>query len=112
LNSRASQPFLTRRRALALGVLLLLTLLALLYLWQSWQSVYWLNRVQENQAKLLELRAQRDQLQLQAAQAFSLERIEAFASQRLGMIHPPLKLLALPPTASAPTTPAPKAKKP
>jgi cell division protein FtsL len=112
-SARTERPFLTLRRALALIILLLASTLALLYLWQSWQAVYWLNQVQANREKLLELQAQRDQLQLQVAQAFSLERIEAFARQRLGMIHPPLKLLLLPQVGSAPpASPPPQAKKP
>ncbi len=110
LSVRTERPFLTLRRMLALLILLFASALALLYLWQSWQAVYWLNQVQANREKLLELQAQRDQLQLQVAQAFSLERIEVFARQRLGMIHPPLKFLILPPAGS--TSPPPPPKKP
>lgn len=95
--SPASQPFITPRRALLLIGLLLVSALALLYLWQSWQSVYWLNQVQENRGRLAQLQAERDHLQLEVARAFSLQRIAEVAGKRLGMIHPPLKFLVLPP---------------
>ena len=107
-----NQQFITPRRALALAILLLISLLALLYLWQSWQSVYWLNQVQQNSEKLTELQAERDQIQLEVSRAFSLQRIEEYASKRLGMIHPPLQFQVLPPADSPPPTVPPKAQKP
>ncbi|HED03355.1 MAG TPA: hypothetical protein ENI60_01115 [Candidatus Fraserbacteria bacterium] len=91
------EPFLNPRRALCLGLLLLVTVLALFYLWQSWQLVYQLNRWQEGRQTLARLQDQRDLLQVQVDRAFSLERIEEFARKRLGMIHPSLKFLLLPP---------------
>jgi cell division protein FtsL len=108
----ASQSFITPHRALALAILFLVSALAWLYLWQSWQSVYWLNQVQQNREKLTELQAERDQFQLEVSRAFSLQRTEEFASERLGMIHPPLQFLVLPPADSPPPTVPPQAKKP
>lgn len=89
--------YLTPARLIILSLLLFATALALLYLWQSWQWVYWLNKLHQAQVELEALQAENGYLKLEVSQAFSLKRIEAIATERLGMFRPSPHYLVVPP---------------
>jgi len=82
---------------LTLSLLLFASALALLYLWQSWQGVYWLNRLHRAQLELEALRTENGYLKLEVSRAFSLKRIEAIATEKLGMFRPSPRYLVVPP---------------
>jgi cell division protein FtsL len=90
-----AERWITPKRALVLGALVVLAVLALFYLWQSWQWVYWLNELHQAQAELDDLRAERDRLLFEVGRAFSLERIERIARETLGMYRPEPQYLEL-----------------
>ncbi|GEM_PF-1244011 len=85
-----------RRLALLLG-LLGIGALALLQLGQSWRYLDALNGLHEAQTRVEALRAERDRLLFEVGRAFSLERIEQVARERLGMTRPEPRFLVLPP---------------
>lgn len=88
-------PRLASRRWLLLVGLLLVAALALAYLWVSWQWVYTLNELHKARAELQALQAERDRLLFEIGRAFSLERIEKIARERLGMYRPEPQYLQL-----------------
>ena len=85
-----------RRLALLLG-LLGIGALALLQLGQSWRYLDALNGLHEAQTRVEALRAERDRLLFEVGRAFSLERIERVARERLGMTRPEPRFLTVPP---------------
>lgn len=95
-EERNEAPFLTRKRLALLLALLAITTLALLQLWQSWRYLEALNELHETQTRVEALQAERDRLLLEVARAFSLERVEKIARERLGMTRPKPKFLVLP----------------
>ena len=88
---------LVRHRGWLLVSLLLIAALALAYLWVSWQWVYTLNELHKARAELQALQAERDRLLFEVGRAFSLERIERIARERLGMYRPEPQYLQLDP---------------
>lgn len=78
--------------ALAVGVGAVLMFLGLiaLYLWLSWQRVYWADQVTEARAQHERLTIEHRYLQAERADAFSLNRIAAFA-KAAGMVEPQLR---------------------
>ena len=88
--------FLTPRRLGLLFALLAITALALLQLWQSWRYLETLNELHRTQTRAEALRAERDRLLFEVARAFSLERVERIARERLGMTRPDPEFLVLP----------------
>lgn len=90
------EALLTLPRALGLVALILLTTLLLVYLWQGWQMSYLTGQLARSRAELELLEAKKEMLLLEVARAFSLERIEGIAKNRLGMVEPEIKYLTLP----------------
>lgn len=90
--------FFTPRRLGLLFALLAITALGLLQLWQSWRYLEALNELYRSRTRVEALRAERDRLLFEVGRAFSLERIERIARERLGMTRPePTFLRLLPP---------------
>lgn len=72
-------------------IALVILSLVFLYLWQGWQVIHLQQRVTELDEKLIPLREQKKELQLQKARYFSYERIERIAKERLGMEEPKIR---------------------
>lgn len=98
------EALITLRRAIILIVSIVITTLALLYLWQSWQLAHLNAQLQVHRAILEKLKDQNELLQFKIEQAFSLERIERVAKEKLEMVEPSLKYLTLPPREGKDTT--------
>ncbi len=88
--------FLTPRGLGLLIALLAIFSLAFLQLWQSWRYLEALNEFHRAQTRVEALRTERDRLLFEVARAFSLERVERIARERLGMTRPEPEFLVLP----------------
>ncbi len=69
--------------------------LALAYVWLVWAWLLTLNALHDARAELQALQAERDRLVFEVERAFSLERIERIARERLGMFRPAPRYLHL-----------------
>jgi len=84
-----------RRRALrtlvgVVGAFLVAVGLIALFLWLSWQRVYWADQVTTERAQLEQLQLEQQTLEARVAFAFSLNRIQRYATETLGMVEPEL----------------------
>jgi len=91
-SSESHEFRLSQRHLLLLG-LIVVVVLSLVYLWQSWRWISAYNDLQAAEAKLESLEAERQHVRFQVERAFSLERIEHIATERIaadqgGMTHP------------------------
>lgn len=74
-----------------LGIILILiaiTFFSLLYLWQSWERINLSQKIRELEEKLAPLEEKHKRLEIEVIRAFSLDRIERIAKNKLGMVIP------------------------
>ncbi len=83
-------------RAVVVAIMIVVTALALLYLWQGWQLSELQARLATRQAAVERMAATNKVLQLEAEQAFSLQRVDLYAKTVLRMVEPSLQYLRLP----------------
>lgn len=83
-------------RAVVVAIMIVVTALALLYLWQGWQLSELQARLATRQAAVERMAATNKALQLEAEQAFSLQRVDLYAKTVLRMVEPSLQYLRLP----------------
>ena len=81
-----------KNKSLVFVVLIVFTALIMLWLWQSWQEIKLTRNIREEADELAPIEERNKELRIKVIEAYSLDRIERIAKNRLDMVEPEIEI--------------------